>query len=102
MIHSANIQDRDDAPLVLAEIIHRLPWLRHMFADGGDAGEKLRQVLQRIGQWTVEIVKRSVILPRRWVVERTLTWLNRNHRLSHRMAVHRLDPTLRTPYRKVM
>jgi hypothetical protein len=47
------------APLVLAEIINRFPWLRHVFADGGYAGDKLRQALRRIGKWTVEIVKRS-------------------------------------------
>jgi len=87
-IHTADIQDRDGAPLVLAEIVRRFPWLRHVFADGGYAGEKLRDALRRIGKWTLEIVKRSdtakgfVVLPRRWVVERTLAWLNRNRRLA--------------------
>ena len=36
-----------------------MPWLRHLFADGGYAGPKLRGALDRIGKWTLEIVKRS-------------------------------------------
>ena len=59
IMHGADIQDRDGAPLVLREIIRRFPWLRHVFADGGYAGDKLRDALRRIGKWTVEIVKRS-------------------------------------------
>ena len=87
-IHSADVQDRDGAVLVI-ETIHALfPWLRHLFADAAYAGQKLHDALGRFGEWTVEIVKRSEqavgfeILPRRWVVERTLAWLNRNRRLA--------------------
>src|SRR3546814_1186884 len=47
VIHTADIQDRDGAPLVLREIIHRFPWLRHVFADGGYAGDKLREALRQ-------------------------------------------------------
>lgn len=35
IVHPADVQDRDGAPLVLAKIIRRHPWLRHIFADGG-------------------------------------------------------------------
>lgn len=88
VIHTADIQDRDGAPLVLAEIVKRFPWLRHVFVDGGYAGDKLKDALRRIGKWTIDIIKRSdtaqgfEVLPRRWVVERTLAWLNRNRRLA--------------------
>lgn len=87
-VHSAGIQDRDGAPDVLKSISVRYPMLRHIFADGGYAGPKLRDALKAIGRWTVQIVKRSdttegfEVLPRRWVVERTLAWLNRCRRLS--------------------
>ena len=58
-MHSADIQDRDGAPLVLAAIINRLPWPRHVFADKGYAGPQLRKMLKKIGKWTLELIKRS-------------------------------------------
>ncbi len=73
---------------MLAEIIKRFPWLRHVFADGGYAGDMLREALRRIGKWTVETAERSdvaegfVVLPPRWVVKWTLAWLSRNVRLA--------------------
>ena len=57
-------------------------------ADGAYAGPKLEGALKRIGRWSLEIVNRPAgvkgfqLLPRRWVVERTLAWLNRNRRLA--------------------
>lgn len=86
--HSAGIRDRDGAPDVLKAVAVRFAMLRPIFADGGQAGPKLRDALKAIGRWTVEIVKRSHIaggfkgLPRRWVVKRTLAWLGRCRRLS--------------------
>jgi transposase len=88
LLHSAGAQDRDGAPAVLASIRHSFPWLRHVFTDGGYAGKKLRGALAKIGKWTLEIVRRSdaakgfKLLPRRWVVERAIAWLNRNRRLA--------------------
>ena len=88
VVHAADVQDRDGAPAVLKSIRHTCPWLRHLFADGGYAGPKLRGALDRVGKWTLEIVKRSdtakgfEVLPRRWVVERTFAWLGRCRRLA--------------------
>ena len=59
VVHSAGIQDRDGAPDVLKAIVSRYPSLRHIFADGGYAGPKLRDALKALGKWTVQIVKRS-------------------------------------------
>lgn len=88
VIHAADIQDRDGAPEVLKAILKRWPSLRHVFADGGYAGPKLKGALQKIGTFTLEIIKRSdsaegfEVLPRRWVVERTFAWLGRGRRLA--------------------
>lgn len=88
VVHSAHIQDRDGAPRLLKSIQSAYPGLRHLFADGGYAGPKLKGALDKIGRWTLEIVQRSdptlgfEVLPRRWVVERTLAWLGRCRRLA--------------------
>jgi glutathione synthase len=76
VVHAANVQDRDGAPDVLTSIRARSPWLRHVFADAGYAGDKLQAALADKGRWAIEI------LPRRPVVERTFAWLGRCRRLA--------------------
>ena len=59
-----------------------------MFANAAYSAQKLEEALASLGQWTLEIVRRSefakgfTLLPRRWVVERTIARLNRNRRLA--------------------
>lgn len=87
MVHSAAIQDRDGAKLVLGRLAGRFPRLLLIWADGGYAG-KLVDWVKDLCHWTLQIVRRSddvvgfVVLPRRWVVERTFAWLGRYRRMS--------------------
>ena len=86
VVHVASIQDRDGAKLVFAKARNRFPRLRRIWADGGYAG-KLIDYVYYWYLWVLEIVKRSddqkgfVLLPRRWVVERTFGWLMNYRRL---------------------
>lgn len=79
VVHSASVQDRDGAKLVLEIVRGKLPRLKLIWADGGDAGQLIDWVKQACG-WVLEIVKRSAnaqgfeLLKKRWIVERTLGW----------------------------
>ena len=87
VVHAANIQDRDGAKLALAKLPGRFPRLRVIWADAGYAG-RLVSWAEAAGGWLLTIVRRKPgshhfeVLPRRWVVERTLGWLSRCRRLS--------------------
>ena len=88
VVHHAGVQDRDGAPGVLRSVRARRPWLRHVYADGGYAGPKLRAALHGAGDWKIQVVKRSdaakgfEVIPRRRVIERTFAWLGRCRRLA--------------------
>jgi putative transposase len=79
--------DRDGAKLVLVKLLGRFPRLRLIWADAGYAGRLVDWVWDT-GGWLLEVVRRNPdshrfeVLPRRWVVERTLGWLSRCRRLS--------------------
>jgi putative transposase len=87
-VHPANIQDVHGAVPLLKYIGMLFPKLRHIFADRVYRGKQLPAAIAEFGPWTIEIVTRSQSVgtfkaePRRWVIERTLAWLNRCRRLA--------------------
>ncbi len=116
VVHAASVQDRDGAKLVIGRLFDRFPRLKLIWADAAYRGEQLVEWVKRLAGWVLEIVKRPkeqkgfVVLPRRWVVERTFGWLGRYRRLSKdyeerpassetiiliamiNLMVHRLEP----------
>lgn len=89
IVHPADVQDRDGGVQLFSTLFGLYPFLRKVFADGGYQGPIFEQGVSRLlTQMQIEIVKRSdaakgfVVLPRRWVVERTLAWLGRCRRLA--------------------
>ncbi|EYB68873.1 hypothetical protein DEIPH_ctg015orf0001 [Deinococcus phoenicis] len=86
-VTAGSVQDRVGAPILLGSLAKRFPQLRYIWADGGYSGELVAWAKQVLS-WVVEIVKGVagqrgfVVLPRRWVVERTLAWFTRSRRLT--------------------
>lgn len=83
-VHAADIQDRDGAIPLLKASRKSFPFVELAFADSAYGAQRVREATSIV----IEIVKRLgdqvgfQVLPRRWVVERFLAWINRNRRLA--------------------
>jgi putative transposase len=88
VVHPADVQDRDGARLVLDRRTRRLfPFVERIFADAGHQGAKAAAAVVKTGSWKLEIIKlnqphRFIVLPKRWIVERTLASISHNRRLA--------------------
>jgi putative transposase len=86
VIQSASVQDRDGAVSVINKLMENWRRVIKIFADGGYAGKLIGKVKDMF-KIELEIVKRDElhtfkILPKRWIVERTFSWIDTNRRNS--------------------
>jgi transposase len=93
VVHPANVQDRDGAEALLRQTRRSFPFIEVIFADGGYQGPIMAAVTAKTGKWRLEIVKRNdvprfEVLPKRWIVERTLAWISHCRRLARDFERH--------------
>ena len=89
MVTTANVSDRSGAIDMVdyyCDVTDNLSLLKKLLADGGYTGEQFANKIKELSGAEVEIVKRNelhtfVILPKRWIVERSFAWLDKYRRL---------------------
>ena len=88
-ISTADVQDRDALAPVLREVRRKSPFVTMSFVDSGYNGQEAQRAAFEASRISVTVVKRSdkqikgfIVLPKRWVVERTFGWINRARRLA--------------------
>jgi putative transposase len=84
-VHSASVQDRAKGFDIMSKVKSTYKEIEKIFADGGYTGQLVKRVKENL-KCQLEIVKRTdkefKVLPKRWVVERTLAWISNDRRNS--------------------
>jgi len=88
-VTSADVQDRDALAALLAAVSRKSPWIKLAFVDGGYTGNETARAAFEASRIRIQVVRRTdrtvkgfIVLPKRWIVERTFGWLNRARRLA--------------------
>ena len=92
-IHPTSVQDRDGAEALLRETRRSFPFIERIIGDAGYQGQKMEAAVAPTGAWEIQVVRRCdrhrfVVLPKRWIVERTLAWISRCRRLARDYERH--------------
>jgi len=88
VVHPADLQDYDGACFVMMKLKQQFQRLKIVFADSAYARNQLPEWVQQVCGWILQTVLRPVglkgfvVLPKRWIVERTFAWLGRYRRHS--------------------
>jgi putative transposase len=89
LVHSAHVQERAGGILLLSSLADRFPLLQKLFAAGASQGPVFSKALAKVRpQLKLAVLNRNdsapgfVVVPNRWIVERTIAWLNRCRRLA--------------------
>jgi len=93
VVHPADVQDRDGAAELLRQTRRAFPFIEVIFADGGYQGPIMAETVAKTGRWRLQIVKRNdvprfEVLPKRWIVERSLAWISHFRRLARDFERH--------------
>ena len=88
-VTTADVQDRHALPDLLKAVSQKSPWMKLAFVDGGYAGDETERAAYEASRIRLTVVKRTdreirgfIVLPKRWIVERTFGWANRARRLA--------------------
>jgi transposase len=88
-VTTADVQDRDALPALLKAVSRKSPWVTLAFVDGGYSGDEAQRAAFEASRIRLTVVKRTdhevkgfIVLPKRWIVERTFGWVNRARRLA--------------------